>query len=106
MKTVAMTFIPNDSTKPERMLAEAEMHFAAPGSPIHGFKLAGFSIWRAPDGDLYVTLPARAFGAGTDRRYFDFLRADAEGAEYGARTRRLKAWILDEYKLWLDGREA
>lgn len=97
-----MTFTPNDGTKSEQMLAEAEMHFTSPGSPIHGFRLAGFSIRRSPDGNRYVTFPAHAFGVGIDRRYFDLLRADAEGAEYGARTRRLKTWILDEYALWLD----
>ena len=58
-------------------------------------KLVGFSLWRGPDGDVYVTFPSRAFGAGSDRKYFDYLRsAEATPAD----VKRVKAWILEEYQ--------
>jgi len=28
-----------------------------------------------PEGEVYVTFPSRAFGAGSERRFFDYLRA-------------------------------
>jgi hypothetical protein len=69
-------FDKNDGSKPERMLAEAALHFeGAIYGPLDGLKLVGFSVWQSPEGGLYVTLPARAFGAGSERRYFDFVRS-------------------------------
>ena len=39
--------------------------------------------------------PSRAFGTGTERKYFDYLRsADGTGAE----VKRVKEWILGEYR--------
>jgi hypothetical protein len=63
--------------------------------PLAGMKLVGFSLWRGPDGEVYVTFPSRAFGAGSERRYFDFLRA-ADGGS--ADPKRVKAWIVEEYR--------
>jgi hypothetical protein len=57
-------------------------------------KLVGFSLWRSPEGEVYVTFPSRAFGSGTERRFFDFLRS-VEGT--AADAKRVKAWILDCY---------
>jgi hypothetical protein len=65
----------NDGTKPERLLAEAEVVFDGADGPFAGLKLVGFSVWRSESGGTYVTLPARAFGAGQERRYFDYIRA-------------------------------
>ena len=58
-------------------------------------KLVGFSLWRTAEGEVYVTFPSRAFGAGTERRFFDYLRS-AESAP--GEVRRVKDWILDEYR--------
>ena len=58
-------------------------------------KLVGFSLWRSAEGEVYVTFPSRAFGAGNERRYFDFLRS-AEGT--AGEVKRVKAWILDEFR--------
>ena len=58
-------------------------------------KLVGFCVWQSPDGELYVTFPSRAFGAGSDRRYFDYLRS-AEGEI--ADARRVKDWILAAHR--------
>ena len=78
---------------PARLVTEAEIHFEE--GPLGGTKLVGFSLWRGTDGELYVTLPSRAFGAGAERRFFDFLRATDGTSEA---IKRVKAWILDEYR--------
>jgi hypothetical protein len=78
---------------PERLLSEAEIHFAE--GPLAGARLVGFCLWKSAEGEIYVTFPSRAFGAGTERRYFDYLRAIDSDAET---VRRIKAWILDEYR--------
>jgi hypothetical protein len=78
---------------PERLVCEAEVLFDEVG-PLGGMKLVGFSVWRSPEGEFYVTFPSRAFGVGNERRYFDFLRS-IEGA--AADGKRVKSWILAEY---------
>ncbi len=78
---------------PERLVCEAELVFDDPG-PMEGLKLVGFSLWRAPDGDIYVTFPSRAFGLGAERRFYDYLRAVDGGPES---VKRVKAWILAHY---------
>ena len=78
---------------PERLVSEAEVHFGE--GPLAGTKLVGFSLWRSPDGEVYVTFPSRAFGAGSERRYFDYLRSVDGTLDV---VKRVKAWILDEYR--------
>ncbi|MFI5183125.1 MAG: hypothetical protein ACHQNV_01905 [Vicinamibacteria bacterium] len=78
---------------PERLLCEAEVLFDE--EPLVGMKLTGFSLWKSPEGEVYVTFPARSFGAGGDRRFFDFLRS-VDGA--AAEVKRVKAWILEEFR--------
>ncbi len=82
---------------PERLVCDAEIHFDEPG--LEGFKLCGFSLWKGADGEVYVTYPSRAFGVGSERRYFDFLRTvDSPGTESGSqRHRDFKAGILAAY---------
>ena len=78
---------------PDRLVTEAEVHFD--DGPLAGTKLVGFCLWRSPEGEIYVTFPSRAFGAGSERRYFDYLRAvDASGET----VKRVKAWILEEFR--------
>jgi hypothetical protein len=84
---------------PERLVCEAEIVFDAESGPLAGMKLVGFSLWRSPEGEVYVTFPSRAFGSGVDRRFFDFLRS-AEGN--GADAKRVKAWVLAEYRIYRD----
>lgn len=79
---------------PERLAAEAEIHFGKRGA-LAGMKLVGFAIWRRADGDLFVSLPSRANGCGSDRRYFDLLRAENGSGET---VKAVKAWILEAYK--------
>jgi hypothetical protein len=86
-------FVQKDSG-PERLVCDAEIVFDE-GGPLEGMKLVGFSLWRTAEGDVSVTFPARAFGAGSDRRFFDYLRA-ADGDAAG--VRRVKAWILDQFR--------
>jgi hypothetical protein len=79
---------------PERLVCEAEILFDEVG-PLAGMKLVGFSLWKSPEGEVYVTFPSRAFGVGGDRRFFDYLRSIEGSAADG---KRVKAWILDEYR--------
>ena len=82
-------------TGPERLVCEAEMVFDEDG-PLAGMKLVGFSLWRGTNGEVFVTFPSRAFGAGSDRKFFDFLRpADGPNQEL---ARRVKGWITDQYR--------
>ena len=78
---------------PERLVTEAEIHFT--DGPLAGTRLVGFCLWRSTEGELYVTFPSRAFGASTERRYFDYLRAVDSDPET---VKRVKGWILDEYR--------
>ena len=79
---------------PERLVCEAELVFDEEG-PLAGMKLVGFCLWRDAEGEVFVTFPSRAFGAGSERRYFDYLRSvDGTGAE----IKRIKAWILEEHR--------
>jgi hypothetical protein len=80
---------------PERLICEAELVFDE-DSPLVGMKLVGFSLWRGVDGEVFVTFPARAFGAGADRRFFDLLRPAESGAPDVAR--RVKAWLREQYE--------
>lgn len=80
---------------PERLVCEAELIFGSECGELAGMKLVGFSVWRSPEGEHYVTFPSRAFGSGSERRFFDFLRS-AEGN--GSDSKRVKAWILEEHK--------
>jgi hypothetical protein len=94
-------FIGNDGTKPKSVLAEAEVVFIDPDSPLHGTKLVGFAVRRGDSGGTYVTLPSRAFGMGDDRRYFDLLRAVSDDHDTARGTIiRVKVWIKDEWKRW------
>jgi len=79
---------------PERLVCDAELVFEE-GTPLSGMKLVGFSLWRRADGEVFVTFPSRAFGAGQDRRFFDYLRAVDGGP---SEVRRVKEWIVEAYK--------
>ena len=88
-----VVFVERDNA-PERLVCEAEVVFEAEAGPLAGMKLVGFSLWRSPEGEVYVTFPSRAFGSGTERRFFDFLRS-VEGT--AADAKRVKAWILEMF---------
>jgi hypothetical protein len=79
---------------PERLVCNAEVYFGPECGPLSGMKLVGFSLWRSPEEEIYVTFPSRASGTGSERRYFDYLRT-VEGA---GEARRVKDWILEEYR--------
>lgn len=79
---------------PERLVCDAQVLFDEPG-PLYGTKLVGFSLWRSVEGEVYVTFPSRAFGAGTERKYFDYLRS-IDGAHDAVRN--VKEWILVEFR--------
>jgi hypothetical protein len=91
-KSAQVHFVPRENG-PERLVTEAEVHFE--DGPLAGMRLVGFCLWKSPEGEVYVTFPSRAFGAGSERRYFDYLRAIDGTAEA---VKGVKAWILDEYR--------
>jgi hypothetical protein len=74
---------------PERLVCDAEILFEE--GELARMKLVGFSLWRSTDGHVYLTVPFRAFGAGTGRRYFDYLRS-TEGIS--SVVKGVKDWIL------------
>jgi hypothetical protein len=80
---------------PERLVCEAEILFEQESGALAGMKLVGFSLWRSPEGEVYVTFPSRAFGTGSERRFFDFLRS-VEGQ--AADAKRVKAWIVEQFR--------
>lgn len=88
-----VVFVERDNA-PERLVCEGEIVFEAGDGPLAGMKLVGFSLWRSPEGEVYVTFPSRAFGTGTERRFFDFLRS-VEGT--AADARRVKGWMVEQY---------
>ncbi len=75
---------------PARLVCEAELHFDDDG-PLAGLALVGFALWQGTNEEIYVTFPSRAFGAGTERRFFDYLRGEKECVA------RFKTYILDAY---------
>ena len=91
-KSVQVHFVPRENG-PERLVTEAELHFE--DGPLAGMRLVGFCLWKSPEGEVYLTFPSRAFGAGSERRSSDCLRAiDGNGET----VKTVKAWILDEYR--------
>ena len=81
------------ASRPERLLCEAEIHFEE--GQLAGTRLVGFSLWRSLEGEVFVTFPSRALGGGSERRYFDYLRAADGDADT---VKRVKAWIVAEYR--------
>ena len=80
-----VNFVVRESA-PERLVCEAELMFEASREPSPGMKLVGFSLWRSPEGEVYVTFPSRAFGNGNERRFFDYLRSiEGNGGRHQAR---------------------
>jgi hypothetical protein len=84
------------TTGPERLVAEAALVFDADAGPLAGLRLVGFSLWRSAEGEIFVTVPSRPFGAGGERRFFDLIRP-ADEAENGQPVKALKQWILDAW---------
>ncbi len=62
---------------------------------LAGMKLVGFSLWKSPEGEVYVTFPSRAIGAGSERRFFGFLRS-VEGD--AATIKTVKQAIVSAYR--------
>ncbi len=91
---VTFNFVQREGS--ERLVCEAELVFPATAGILAGLKLVGFSLWKSPEGEIYVTFPSRAFGAGTDqRRYFDYLRPAEPG---NGSAKALKDAIVAAYK--------
>ena len=89
-----VVFVERESA-PERLVCEAEIVFESESGPLAGMKLVGFSLWRSPEGEVYVTFPSRPFGSGSERRFFDYLRS-VEGS--AADAKRVKAWMVEQFR--------
>jgi DNA-binding cell septation regulator SpoVG len=98
---------------PQNLLAEAEIVFDSAGPSasgqealFDGLKLCGISVWQGDRG-VFVTVPNRAFGAGSERRYFDYLRSVAHPGTPEARDalNNFKARIAADYKAWANGHD-
>jgi len=81
---------------PKNLISEAEIFFGAEDGLLAGLKLVGFTLWRTEKGEPSVTVPARSWGEGSQRQFFDFLRAGDGGVEA---LRRLRAALCDQYRL-------
>jgi hypothetical protein len=80
---------------PEKLVCDAEVVFGPECGPLAGMKLVGFALWRGAEGEVYVSFPARSFGAAGERKYYDYLRAAEGGA---AESKRVREWILEEFR--------
>lgn len=80
---------------PERLVAEVALLFDSQDGVLDGLKLVGFCLWRGADDELRVTLPARSYGLGSERRYFDLLRSQNGTPK---QIKALKAWIIQQFK--------
>jgi hypothetical protein len=80
---------------PDRLVCDAELIFEEEAGPLAGMKLVGFALWRTAEGEVFVSLPSRAFGAGGERRYFDLLRS-VEGQSTDGK--RVRSWVLEQYR--------
>lgn len=89
-----VNFVQRDNG-PERLVCEAEIIFTE--GQLAGMKLVGFSLWRSPEGEVYITFPTRAFGAGSERRFFDFLRPASDDLSDRTASKGVKAWLLGEW---------
>jgi hypothetical protein len=89
---VRIVFLEREGS-PERLVCEAELVFGS--GLLAGMKLVGLSLCKTHEGELYVTFPSRAFGAGSERRFFDFLRS-VEGD--AAPAKAVKLAIVSAYR--------
>ncbi len=81
---------------PKNLIGEAEIYFDAEDGLLAGLKLVGFSLWRTEKPEPTVTMPARSWGDGGERRFFDLLRGGDGGPEA---LKRLKVAMADQYRL-------
>ncbi len=100
---VTVKFVVNEKGNPPGKLADAELHFT--GGELDGLKLTGFGIWerRIPNRELQrdgfgtyhlsVSLPARSYQVGSERRSFLLLRAIDDPAAQD----RVREFVLQAY---------
>lgn len=91
-------FEPRDD-QPDEVVAEAELVFDDGDSrTLRGLTLVGFAVRMNEKREEFVTLPARAFGAGAKRAYYYYLRGENEAVT------RFKTVVLNAYHDWRDHR--
>lgn len=92
---IRLRFITPKSSDPANKVAEVEVLFGEGCGIFTGIVGRGYTVWQG-ERSMYVTLPARAFGVGSKRKYFDYID-DADGDPSAPRSSALKKWILDSY---------
>lgn len=81
---------------PRNLIGEAEIFFEAEDGLLAGLKLIGFNLWRNEKGEATVTMPARSWGEGAEKKFFDLLRAGDGGSDA---VKRLKVAVCDQHRL-------
>lgn len=89
---MTIKFVPNGKGNPPGKLADAELHFS--GGPLDGLKLVGFAVWERKGGGRNVTMPARQYSVGGERRSFALLRPIVDSSCQD----RLRDLVIDAYK--------
>lgn len=84
-------FTPTPDGSPGKV-ADAELHFS--DGPLTGLKLVGFAIWERKDGGRNVTMPARTYSVGGERRSYALLRPTVSSEAQD----RLRDLMLDAYR--------
>lgn len=87
--TVAITL--EERSRSLGKLADAEVCFHA--GPLAGLRLVGFGVWAKGGQECRVTMPARQYSIGGERRAYALLRPATGDADYDA----LRAAILRAY---------
>lgn len=88
---------PRKTSKPTAPVADLRLVFG-PG-PLSGLALTGFLVWRAPDGDISITFPSRAYTAGGKTKYTWYL--GSEGDDDNAAVYQFRAHLVRYYKDWV-----
>jgi len=103
-------YVLNHGGTPASKLADVEIHFEE--GLLAGLKLVGCSVWRSKKGDApTVLVPSRSYATAGGVRYYELLRASADGAASAAgnggngedpaaklAVRRFKDYVRDEYR--------
>jgi hypothetical protein len=72
-------YVLNHGGTPASKLADVEIHFEE--GLLAGLKLVGCSVWRSKKGDApTVLVPSRSYATAGGVRYYELLRASADGA--------------------------
>ncbi len=104
-----VVIVVNEKGNPPDKLADAELHFTS-GS-LAGLKFVGLGVWqrRESANELNVTMPARTFMAGGEKRSFSLIRVahdlgtTEDKREYYQPLNALQAIVISAYQTAISG---